>query len=142
MHSTPQNILSSFVILLIAVSLLSFIQYANVHTDGVYQSKPHQTGNEHSPYVYHYLRFFPNGKVISIASPGKPEDIKKWFADTNKYVSKGIYKINGNQINFQCISQQGKVNYRGEILVGSLILHVHSYFNTNHSTDEFQFVHD
>lgn len=142
MHLTPKNILPFFALLLISVPALSLIRQDNVHTDGIYQSKPVQTGNEHSPYFYNYLRFSSNGKVISVSSPNTPEELKKWFVDTNKNISKGTYKIVGNQIHFHCISPRGRVNYNGDILADSLILHIHSCINNSRRSDGFRFIHD
>jgi len=120
MRLTIKNILPFFALLFISIPALSLIQQDNIHTDGVYQSKPVQIGNEHSPYFYNYLRFFSNGNVISVSSPNTPKELKKWFVDTNKNISKGIYKIVGNHISFHCISPRGRVNYNGDILADSL----------------------
>ena len=66
-----------------------------VRFDGVYQNKPGYDDD-----FFRYIRFFPEGLVIDVSTPGEPHKIIRWFDEHNPNVGKGRYKISGNHIEF------------------------------------------
>lgn len=93
-----------------------------------------------------YLRFYPNGKVISISTDceGNDVEISDWFYIQNneiEYLSVGDYKVDGRKILFSTTSKAGTVKYRGRIMKdGSLKLKSHSLINGYKDREEFRFV--
>ncbi|MCJ7467887.1 MAG: hypothetical protein MUO53_14490 [Maribacter sp.] len=89
-----------------------------------------------------YLRFYPNGKVISVSTDcdGIASDLKDWFNLDMKYLSVGNYELNGKRIRFSTKNRNGTVNYRGQITIsGSLKLRSKSLINGYISREEYQF---
>jgi hypothetical protein len=109
-----------FARLLVIVTLLtqttfSFSQSkATVRFDGFYQtvSEIDSTDNDTT---YSFLRFYPDGKVLSVGSSGTVNDLKSWFNLKQKNTSVGIYEINGTRIYFTTTSNQGTIVYDGQI---------------------------
>jgi|LakMenEpi03Aug12_release.lakeMendotaPanAssembly.Ray.scaffolds.fasta_scaffold1907292_1 antitoxin component YwqK of YwqJK toxin-antitoxin module len=93
-----------------------------------------------------YLRFYPNGKVISVATDceGTAVEISKWFYIDNKkieYLNIGDYKIEGRKITFATTSKVGTVKYSGEITRDGLLkLKFKSLINGEKGREEFNFV--
>ncbi|MFN3968879.1 hypothetical protein [Flavobacterium sp.] len=92
-----------------------------------------------------YLRFYPNGKVISIPTDcqGDGVEVSSWFYIDNKeieYLNVGEYRINGNQIAFSTVSKVGIVEYKGKITKeGVLKLKYKSLINGDRGNEEFKF---
>lgn len=111
-----------------------------VHFDGLYQSEQVGKGRDKS---WSYIRFFPNGLVITVSSTGEPRHLKQWF-DKNyprtKYASSGRFTVEGRHIKFISTSSSGTVDYEGEIIASSLILRSHSHINGNRAVREYKFV--
>ncbi len=77
----------------------------DLHMDGVYWHKKEN-------YI-EYLRFYPNGVVISASvnmTKGQPK-VLPWFTQNSDSVSKGTYRINGSSLDFS----SGDVDYWGII---------------------------
>jgi hypothetical protein len=87
---------------------------SKVRFDGFYQTEPYLY-NEHRGSLYKYLRFYPDGKVISVASEGTASDLKGWFKLNMINPSIGNYKIRGDKLCFSTTSSYGKVVCKGEI---------------------------
>ncbi|TDR25409.1 hypothetical protein [Flavobacterium cheniae] len=93
-----------------------------------------------------YLRFYPNGKVISVATDceGTAVEISKWFHIDNKkieYLNIGDYKIEGRKITLATTSKVGTVKYSGEITRDGLLkLKFKSLINGEKGREEFNFV--
>lgn len=106
--------------LLIIATLLTQTTYSfsqskvAVRFDGFYQtvSEIDSTDNDTT---YSYLRFYPDGKVLSVSSSGNVYDLKKWFNLKQKNPSVGGYKITANRIYFTTTSNEGTVVYDGQI---------------------------
>lgn len=90
-----------------------------------------------------YLRFYPDGNVIGFGSDcnGKIEEIAGWFNLSKEHIGRGIYKTNGEQIEFSTSTTSGSVNFNGKIDEnGKLILEVNSLINGYKSDREYFFV--
>lgn len=75
-----------------------------------------------------YLRFFPDGTVVSVTSTGEPHQVIKWFG--HDFEMQGSYRINDKYIEFQTTSKQGTVEYAGNIIDSNLMeLNWHSKIN-------------
>jgi len=75
-----------------------------------------------------YLRFFEDGRVISVNVPGKYIDINRWFNTTYRE-NYGKYSINGNIISFTTRAEEGSVEYSGVIGKKNLTLTIRSLIN-------------
>lgn len=80
-----------------------------------------------------YLRFFPDGKVVSATSTGTPEQVARWL--DHEYEENGVYTIEDGVLKFTITSSNGQVSYTGKILDGSIEMDVISYINGNISND-------
>ncbi|SFL06269.1 hypothetical protein [Lysobacter sp. cf310] len=118
-----------------------------VQTQGMYRSQaqpawlpgsrqPLATGPTH----YLYLRFYPDGRVISVSSTGTPEQIAGWFDHTHDGVSQGRYRIEGDRLHFSTRSGAGSVDYDGRIDADTLQLNSHSHINGRDNTHTLRFV--
>jgi hypothetical protein len=106
--------------------------------DGLYMSAT-KTDSEGEHY-WRYLRFYPDGGVITVSSTGKPEDLRPWFSKAHDAVSHGVVTLRGNEISFSGVSSEGTVDYAGEIDGDRLRLNSYSHINDNRETDEYVFV--
>ncbi|MDR2380284.1 MAG: hypothetical protein LBE08_03765 [Bifidobacteriaceae bacterium] len=89
----------------------------------------------------HYLRFFPDGTVLSITSMAtRDELIAEGILDFGQeYCSQGIFVIVGDTIVFSTTSSSGTVDYSGTINPdGTLSLHSISQINGNESDRLFE----
>jgi hypothetical protein len=106
--------------LLIIVTLLTQASYSfsqskeKVRFDGLYQtvSEIDSISNVTS---YRYLRFYPDGKVLSVTSTDNVYYLKKWFNLKQKNPSVGIYELTAKRIYFTTTSNYGTVVYDGQI---------------------------
>lgn len=92
--------------------------------DGLYEAECDYSNEENSNEgEQSYLRFYPNGKVISVTTDckGKAQDLKSWFNTDMDDLSIGEYKITNHKIKFSSISAAGKVKYKGKISKSGLI---------------------
>ncbi len=90
--------------------------------DGVYQSK--RIGNYRG-----YVRFYPDGTVITVTSSGRHSDLRAWFTKKHDGVSVGKITLKGGDLSFSCASPFGTVDYHGEI--NSNNIHLRSYSHIN-----------
>lgn len=85
-----------------------------VRFDGVYQSvgiAPKDGGKV----VYHYLRFYDDGVVVSHYSQLPHMDVKKIMTKKNKTVDQGLYEMTGEAIYFNITTSDGTTVYDGAI---------------------------
>ncbi|WDO14540.1 hypothetical protein MH928_07540 [Flavobacterium sp. WW92] len=109
-----------FLFTCLQLSNLSFGQKSNtekIKFDGFYESKcifddDDKEGSKD------YLRFYPNGKVISVATDcnATAEDLKEWFNIQSQSVSIGDYTIKGKNIYFKIKGITGEIIYKGKII--------------------------
>src|SRR5215813_5695031 len=106
-----------FFILIILVIRTSFSfgqSKATVRFDGLYQTAS-EIDTISNDTTYYFLRFYPDGKVLSVTSSGNVYDLKKWFNLKQDNPSIGVYEISGNRIYFTTTSNEGTVVYDGQI---------------------------
>jgi len=111
-------------------------------TDGVYC-------NPELP-VNYYVRFYPDGFVMTVCSTGTPQQIMRWFRreQAGASFSTGSYLNNYKRNNLKMISFSstcgvGTVDYAGEVsLIGESVLRLDSYsrINGHKATREYQFI--
>jgi hypothetical protein len=100
----------------------------------------HASADSINPYKY-FLRFYPDGTVITVTTAGKPENLKKWFTKDYKDVAKGKYVLKDNIISFSINSTTGTVEYTGTIdSQNRLQLHVTSKINAYDEQEEYLFM--
>jgi hypothetical protein len=111
-----------------------------VRFDGLYQtvSEIDTASNDTS---YSYLRFYPNGKVLSVTAIGNVYDLKKWFHLKQDNPSVGLYEITAKRIYFTTTSNEGTVVYDGQVTDNYYLdLSVKSLINGHFSQEKYYFV--
>lgn len=136
------------IILTLLISFLPFKQNekkSSLKFNGLYVTKcTYEEDDEEGE--QEYLRFYPNGKVISVATDceGTAVEISKWFYIDNKkieYLNIGDYKIEGKKITFATTSEVGTIKYSGEITRDGLLkLKFKSLINGEKGREEFNFI--
>src|SRR5665213_1687461 len=100
-----------------------------VRYDGFYQTVG-DIDKENNDTSYFYLRFYPDGRVISVTSEGTAYDLREWFNVEMDNVSVGKYEVHGNKIYFSTTDTSGTVIYSGKINSRySLVLKAKSLIN-------------
>ncbi|MDQ5823794.1 MAG: hypothetical protein M3441_06215 [Chloroflexota bacterium] len=133
---------------------------AKPRTDGLYrtaQSKALEMhGEEGMPY-WNYLRFYPDGRVISTSTTGTPAQIAAWFAQevvNDTYLPMGDYRADGHTFSFTTQARAENVDKDGyeyetrvEYMVtiqddNANLLQVQSYshINGHRGTELYEFV--
>lgn len=111
------------------------VSYSGLKFAGVYRCSPSSAPNID---YWYYLRFYRDGRVISVSSTGNPEDIKTWFSAEKSGISSGTYSVDGSKIVFSSeISgyatelgiPSAAVKYQGYILGEELVIDTHSEIN-------------
>lgn len=91
---------------------------------GVYRSEDLEMEiiNERIFPMRHFLRFYPDGRVIQVGTTGEMElDV---FKAENGYYG-GTFTIRDSLLSFSIPDHRGQVDYRGEIRGGRLHLRIH-----------------
>jgi hypothetical protein len=102
-----------------------------LHYDGVYQTRTSLTGQDQ----FLYLRFYPDGHVVAMASVWTPEKVASFISRSQPELPQGDYHLEGSKVVFTTKSQRGEVNYEGTINENGIAFHVHSHvtdFSDNH----------
>lgn len=112
--------------------------------DGLYQTAEKTVQGNNRIVYRQYLRFCENGIVASASSTRAADEISKLMkcekGDRDGYQF-GEYKITDNQISFTTASKEGKVDFEGTILAGSVKLNVFSHINKYSEKDrEYKFI--
>ena len=87
--------------------------------DGVYQTQTSSTG-------FLYLRFYPDGHVVAMASVWAPEKVASFISRSQPELPQGDYRIEGSKIMFITKAQTGDVDYEGMINENRILFHIHS----------------
>ena len=86
----------------------------HVRYDGFYQTVS-DISKEENDTSYSYLRFYPDGQVISVTSEGTAHDLQEWFNLGMHDCSVGKYEIRGKRLYFSTTNTSGTVIYSGKI---------------------------
>ena len=133
---------------ILLLSLTTIVHFANGQTtdnskvlfDGFYQTKAY-FDKEDNDTTYSYLRFYTDGKVISVTSEGTAFDLKDWFNLNLENPSVGNFDIRGRRIYFSTTSGAGTVIYKGKIRDKHfLILKSKSLINGYKDKEKYYFI--
>jgi predicted 3-demethylubiquinone-9 3-methyltransferase (glyoxalase superfamily) len=103
--------------------------------DGYYITQP----DTNSPFKY-YLRFYPDGTVITVTTAGKPENLARWFTKDYKDVAKGKFELKDSTITFFIRTDKGEINYTGTLSPDNrMTLTVKSAINKYEGKEEYYF---
>jgi hypothetical protein len=109
--------------------------------DGVYQSGHSERAAPASEFgPWSYLRFYPNGTVVSVATSGRPEDLG-WLKISDESYHSGTVELQGSALSFSI--RQGNepaIDYTGSVVGDRLYLHVHSHINEYQGDEVYLFV--
>lgn len=111
-----------------------------IRFDGLYETKCLYEEDEGEQ---GYLRFYLNGKVISVGTDcdGTAYELKDWFNMEMEYLSIGAYRISGRRVRFSSNSITGTVIYTGRITKkGNLKLRTKSLINGYKAREEYIFI--
>jgi hypothetical protein len=110
------NIFLKIATVCIALSGLTAVKgfALDVRYDGLYRY------HEPAKQVSIYLRFYPDGTVLSTASTGKPDEVAKWLHRGSK-IDSGNFAVEKEEIRFAISTAQGS-NDCGGVLKETLIL--------------------
>jgi hypothetical protein len=105
-------------------------RFVVIRFDGFYQS-------DRQDDYWRYLRFYDNGTVISasVVSDNLPK-IANWFDGHN---NRGSFTLSGRELSFSVESQEGVVDYIGDVRGTKMILRSHSHINGNRGVIEYRF---
>ena len=129
---------------------LTIFYFANAQTfdssiirfDGFYQTKG-DIDKQDNDTTYSYLRFYPDGKVISVTSEGTALDLKDWFnlKMDNPGIGNYDYKVKRGKIYFSTTSREGTVIYHGKVKKDYyLLLKFKSLINGRTGREKYYFV--
>ena len=129
--------------LFLSLTFSTFGQYVErslVLFDGIYVTK---CEFEDADGTQSYLRFYPDGKVISVTTDfeGTIDQLKEWFHVNAEQISVGIYKIDGRKICFSTTGKAGTVQYKCKIGTESIVkVKWKSQINRERGKEEYTFV--
>ena len=110
-----------------------------VHYDGVYQTI-FSIGKKEYETASTFIRFYPDGTVISATSVGQLEDVIKWLHVASKNILTGKYQIRRKKIRFSITGEEGTVSYKGKIAdQHQLLLKWKSKINGRKGREKYQF---
>lgn len=132
---------------------------AKPRTDGLYRTvhpRPLEIYGEDTQSSWHYLRFYPNHRVIGVSTTGTPKQISKWFTEESAgriYMSIGEYRADERTFSFTLQGSMQNIDYDGyeyESRVDYTVtvedeeanrLHVkwHSHINGNDGVELYRF---
>lgn len=89
----------------------------------------------------YYLRFYPDGTVITVTTAGKPENLVRWFTKDYKDVAKGKFELDDSTITFFIRTDKGEINYSGTLSPENrMLLTVKSAINKYEGKEEYYFL--
>jgi hypothetical protein len=92
--------------------------------DGLYRCNK---GSSAGPVTF-YLRFYPDGVVLSVLAKGGPEDLATWF---NRQKQPNFhYELKSDSLRFTEQAEKMFFVYSGTVAVGSIALRVDGYDRT------------
>src|SRR6266496_1497225 len=118
-------------LLMVPVSSVKPADENLLRNDGVYQTRTSLTGQDQ----FLYLRFYPDGHVVAMASVWTPEKVASFISRSQPELPQGNYHLEGSKVVFTTKSQRGEVDYEGTINENRIAFHIHSRvtdFSDNH----------
>jgi hypothetical protein len=100
--------------------------------NGLYVAK--NIGKDYSD----YLRFYPDGVVISVVSTGTPRQVIRWFDKRTEF--KGHFVNFNGTVFFSIHGSNGTISYVGETFKESIKLQSHSYITGYESANVYNFI--
>ena len=67
------------------------------------------------PPVTSYLRFYPDGVVVSVAARDTPQEAAKWIRRDDRFSSQGRYSFVKRAVAFSVTNVNGAVDYSGTL---------------------------
>jgi uncharacterized protein (TIGR02996 family) len=88
-----------------------------------------------------YLRFYPDGTVLTVSSTGDPAQVMTWFAPDHPHISQGRYSLQWSptcvRVEFSSTDVAGTVDFNGMIEGQTILLNSHSQINGHRSQDRY-----
>ena len=100
--------------------------------DGIYQAKEED--------YFLYLRFYADGTVLTVSSGSHPDQVFSLISKDQAEVSTGNYTLEGDTLSFSATSEEGTVDYHGQLDGERLVVQSYSHINESHSDEEYTFV--
>jgi hypothetical protein len=137
-----------FILIIILLTTFSLTvgqsdKVVTISFDGVYETKCEFEDKDDDEGSQYYLRFYPDGKVISVGTDceGTADELKDWFHLDGDQVSKGIFEIKGSKINFSTTGKTGAVKYSGQLTPENTIkIKWKSLINGEKGRHEYRFI--
>lgn len=135
---------SNYIVMRAKLSIVFFLFFGTITAtaqnklsyDGYYRT----LADTLNPFSF-YLRFYPDGTVISVSTAGNPNNLKPWFKKDHKTPAKGTYVMKDTVITFALKSPEGEVLYNGVYLPDNrLFLTVKSLINKYEGKEEYFFM--
>ncbi len=114
-----------------------------VRVDGLYQRKD-------SYGLSDYLRFYPDGTILGVASPDTPAKVARWLipgtdnqqgrVELSRTAEDSTFQVHGAEIKFSLRSKEGVVDYEGNVTNDRLTFDVYSHINQFKHSVEYEFV--
>lgn len=78
-----------------------------------------------------WLRFFDDGQVLSVttSAPAEPAQVARWFAPSHAFSSRGRWRLEGERLTFEAVSEYGRVDFDGAAAGDELRMRLHSHIN-------------
>lgn len=89
---------------------------------------------------WYYLRFYPDGAVISATSPGSPQQVARWFNRRYPNVAYGQVANDEGRLSFTLVSQQGMVDYHGGLRGNKLHFDTYNHSDGKRGSVDYDFM--
>ena len=124
-----------FVSLLVVSSGIGRAEPRTVRFDGLYCHE----SDEFVQRTFDYLRFYPDGLVISTAATDRPGEVVTWFHRGHGGLSDGRYQIIDDSLRFTLKTESGSIACTGH-LRGSDLVVAWRTDKGEHGTDRYRFI--
>jgi hypothetical protein len=133
----PPRIVRTVIValLLTVVSSVKPADKDSLRYDGVYQTETSLTGQDQ----FLYLRFYPDGHVVAMASVWTPEKVASFISRSQPELPQGDCRLERSKILFTTKAQRGEVDYEGMINEKGILFHIHSRVTDFSGNQQFVF---
>ena len=134
----PPRIARALVVVCLLLTVASSVKPADENSlryDGVYQTQTSLTGQDQ----FLYLRFYPDGHVVAMASVWTPEKVASLISRSQPELPQGDYRLEGSKVTFTTKGPRGEVDYEGMINENSILFHIHSRVTDFSGNQQFVF---